>query len=407
MLRLSKGGRACGTIKSKAEDFVVQEITSNGYTLEKDRKYQPEDIGLVDQEGKFSIFILQKTNWNTTQALKAIGKRLRRGIKSAGFAGTKDRTAVSTQLCSMFGVWPAQLQSLHIKDILINGAWEGKEKIRMGGLLGNNFRITIREPRDYENIPELLSELNGIFPNYFGEQRFGNRGTNFAIGMEILKGNFKEAVMKFLTDTQNETKEEAKEARERLMLEQDFNEALEYFPSYLKYERAMIGYLAKYPTNFANAIRSIPRSISLMFIHSVEAQIFNQELEERIRDNEINADDMDLVCYENSYGFPDLSTVGRCSKKERAFLVGNIIGYDTEELTEFERGMLEELEITPDSFKVKGLDELHSKGTYRALFAPYKDIHSDFNEPENSYGLDFSLPAGSYATVLLDELIAQ
>jgi tRNA pseudouridine13 synthase len=407
MLRLTKGKTARGLVKGSAEDFVVQEILQGGHILERDRKYKPEELGLIDQEGKFTIFILQKTNWNTAQALKTIAKRLKRGIKSTGFAGTKDRTSVSTQLCSMFGVWPVQLQSLHIKDISINGAWEGKNKIKMGELLGNNFHITIREPEDCNNIPGLLSELNGIFPNYFGEQRFGNRGTNFDIGLEMLKGNFRDAVMKFLTDTQNETKEEAKEARERLAQEQDFESAFEYFPEYLKYERAMIRYLAKYPTNFANAIRSIPRSISLMFIHSVEAQIFNKELEERIKENSITANDYDLVCYADSYGFPDLSAIERFSGKGGAFPIGNIIGYDTKELTDFEKGMLEELDITQDSFKVKGLDELHSKGTCRPLFAPYKDANTHFDEQENSYKLDFSLPSGSYATVLLDELLAE
>jgi tRNA pseudouridine13 synthase len=210
MLRLAKGQRAKGKIKSVPEDFIVEEILPNGSVLEKDKKYSPEELGMVNEEGKFSIFILQKTNWNTQQALKTIARKFRRGVKSASFAGTKDRTAVSTQLCSLFGVWPKQLQEMHIKDISINGAWEGKEKIKMGDLLGNSFKITVRDVSDYENIPNIISELNGIFPNYYGEQRFGNRKINFDIGLDILKADFKSAALRFLTETQNETNEEAK-----------------------------------------------------------------------------------------------------------------------------------------------------------------------------------------------------
>ena len=70
------------------------------------------------------------------------------------------------------------------------------------------------------------------------------------------------------------------------MQEQDFKEALKYFPEYLKYERMLLEYLARFPDNYANAIRKLPRSISLMFIHSVESYIFNKELEERINEGE-------------------------------------------------------------------------------------------------------------------------
>jgi tRNA pseudouridine13 synthase len=143
-----------------------------------------------------------------------------------------------------------------------------------------------------------------------------------------------------------------------------------------------------------------------MFVHSVEAQIFNMELDERIKSNEIKPKKNDLVCYENSYGFPDLSNVEHFSESEkRDFLVGNIVGYDLKEITDFEKNMLEELEITLESFKVDGLNELQSKGSSRTLFAPFKNPAYIYDKEKNSSLIEFSLPAGSYATVLLDEII--
>lgn len=256
---------------------------------------------------------------------------------------------------------------------------------------------------------KIISELNGVFPNYYGEQRFGYRKTNFDIGLDMLKGDFKAAAMNFLTGTQNETMGDAKAAREKLSEELDFKAALQYFPGYLKYERSMIEYLSKYPTNYANAIRKLPRSISLMFIHSVEAQIFNLELDERIKDGSMQPSASDFVCYANGYGFPGITTIEHfdASKGKSAFLVGNIIGQDTNNITEFERNKLEELGITTDSFKVKGIEELHSTGTSRALFAPFKDITYAHEEEENTLKMGFSLPAGSYATVFLEELVVQ
>jgi tRNA pseudouridine13 synthase len=408
MLRLAKGQMAQGTIKSKAEDFVVEEITSNGTVLEVGKTYSPDILGLgEDLEGRFLIFVMQKTNWNTAQALKTLARKFRRGIKSTGFAGTKDRTSVSTQLCSIFGLKPQELARVHIKDIKINGAWQGSDKVEMGGLLGNRFGITVREPSSYDAIPQIISELDGIFPNYYGEQRFGNRKTNVAIGTDILRGDFKGAAMRFLTDAQNETNEEAKTARERLQNELDFKEALKYFPEYLKYERYMLEYLARFPDNYANAIRKLPRSISLMFIHSVESQIFNQELEERIRQGKIKPEIGEMVCYQDAFGFPDLSKIEQFDgdNNRKSFIVGNILGYDTKTVTELEQHILDDLGLTPESFKVQGINELNSKGAYRALFAPFKDISHGFDEEQQTYKLGFSLPAGAYATVFMDELI--
>lgn len=411
MLRLSKADRARGRIKGAAEDFIVEEITPNGIVLERDRRYGAADLGLEEKpEGKFSTFVMQKTNWNTSQALKEIARRFRRGVKSTAFAGTKDRTSVSTQLCSIFGARPEELQNVHIKDISINGAWMGSEKVRMGDLLGNRFVVTVRDLASLGNMDMIMEELGGVFPNYYGEQRFGYRKTNFDIGLDMLKGDFKGAALNFLTETQNETMDDAREARTRLSEEMNFRAALDYFPKYLKYERSMIEYLSKYPANYANAIRKLPRSVSLMFIHSVEAQIFNWELDERIKEGSVLPGESDFVCYENAYGFPDISTVekfGGSSKEGRAFPVGNIIGQGTENVTDFERGKLEELGITTDSFKVKGMEELHADGTSRVLFAPFKDMDYAHEKVGNLLKVSFSLPAGSYATVLLDELVAQ
>jgi tRNA pseudouridine13 synthase len=406
MLRLAKGQRAKGKAKSKPEDFRVEEITQSGFTLEIGKTYSAQDIGLKEEEGKFSVFIMQKNNWNTSQALKTIARKFRRGVKSTGFAGTKDRTSISTQLCSIFGVKAEELSRIHIKDITINGAWSANSKIEMGGLLGNRFGITIREPSDYDNIQSIISELNGVFPNYYGEQRFGNRNTNVEVGVDILKGDFKNAALRFLTETQNETNEDAKVARQKLAEELDFKAALQYFPAYLKYELGMIEYLAQYPDNYANAIRKLPRSISLMFIHSVEAHIFNKELEERITQQRLKPEEHDILCQKNSYGFPDITKlIDTKENNSDAFILGNILGYDTTSATDSEQKILEELGLTLESFKVKGLNELNSKGTYRVLFAPYKDMSHSYEKEQGTFELGFSLPSGSYATVLLDEIL--
>ena len=116
----------------------------------------------------------------------------------------------------------------------------------------------------------------------------------------------------------------------------------------------------------------------------------------------------DMICYPNEYGFCDLSTIekyGEKSRNERVFIVGNVIGYDTKQISEFESNALDELGIKPESFRVKGMNELNSKGSPRLLFGPYKDLQHSANE-DGSEVFRFSLQAGSYATVFLDEFIS-
>lgn len=404
MQRLSKGRRASGKIKSRPEDFVVEEIASNGTVLKVGEQYDPQQLGLEEKEGEFAVFVMQKTGWNTAQALKAVAQKANRGMKSVGFAGTKDRMSVSTQLCSIFGADPNFVKSIKVKDISINGAWRSDKKIELGMLAGNHFKITVREPKGIDSVQKNAEQLNGVFPNYFGSQRFGSRGNNFEIGLSILKGDFEGAAMRFLTDTTNEKNAEATEARKRLEGDHDFTAALDYFPMHLRYERTVLDYLSRYERNFANALRRLPRSIVLMFVHSVEDSIFNAELEMMIGEGHTSPMKGDKICAADETRFYDLSDVRVCEKGGKGgFIVGNIVGYETKEPTEFEAGKMEEYGLTTDSFKAKSMSELGSKGARRVMFAPFKGFKE--RNAEDTHEISFSLPSGSYATVLLDELV--
>ncbi len=376
MLTLSKSHGIGGTVKYTPEDFIVEEIAQNGAVLELGRVYSAAELGFgeASQDAKFTLFVMQKRDWNTVQALRTIARRARRGIKSMGFAGTKDRSSVSTQLCSVYGAKPADILGIRVKDISINGAWPSNREIRMGELSGNRFTIVVRNPVHPENVESVNRELDGVFPNYFGEQRFGARSNNVDIGIDIMKANFRSAAMRFLTDTSNERNEDAVAARERLAKEENFNEALVYFPKYLKYERELLAHLAANPTDFAGAIRKLPRSLSLMFVHSVDSYIFNKEVELRVGSSSIDRTEY-----------------------------GNMVGYDNE-INDDEKSIIGELGITQDHFRVKGMPELNCKGGKRLLFAPYKDFARSFTD-DGSLRMRFALLPGSYATVLLEEFM--
>ncbi|MGI0141667.1 MAG: tRNA pseudouridine(13) synthase TruD [Candidatus Micrarchaeales archaeon] len=399
MRYLSESKGTGGTIKKSADQFIVKEITKNGKILELGKNYTFEELGAIeDKEGKFVTFVLQKTEWNTISALQVVAKRLGRGVKSVGYAGMKDRNATTTQLASIFGAKPEALSGVKTKDISINGAWQSKNGVEMGELLGNSFDVVISDCNP-SNIEKISEELDSKILNYFDAQRFGNRLNNFKVGMHILKNDPEGAVMELLTSTVNERNEEAVQARKTLLEERDFGRALQYFPGYLKQERSMLYALSREGTDFARALRSIPRGISIMFIHAVEALIFNYATELMAKEDTL--DKAKLFCSQDLYGFPDIKSV---SAERNLIPVSTIVGYETddERIDDYQRAVLEELGITKESFKIKSMPELSMRGTYRPIVTPFKDF--GYEGMDDSARVRFSLPSGSYATILLGEI---
>ncbi len=394
---LSKIKGTGGVIKKYYEDFVVKEITSKGIILQPGVKYTHEELKEEENvESKFSTFIIEKKNWDTIKALLAVSKSLGRGKGAFAYAGTKDKNSISVQMASMHGIEPEALKRVNIKDIAINCAWKGGP-VELGSNLGNNFEAKIRQS-DPKNLNQILEELNGIFPNYFDKQRFGYRMNNFDIGLHLLKNEAEEAVLAFLTDTKNETDQQAVESRKRLFEDRNYKEAVNYFPKHLRYERMVIEYLSK-QENYANAIRKIPRGISIMFIHSVESAIFNAVVSSRIKNEEIN--DTTLKCKENIYGFPDIESLS----VDGVFPIAPLIGYETKDeyISEHEKTIMESLDINKESFKIKTIPELSMKGTFRSIVAPIKDL--EVKEHDNDIICKFSIQSGAYATILLNEIM--
>ncbi|MCL5239442.1 MAG: tRNA pseudouridine(13) synthase TruD [Candidatus Marsarchaeota archaeon] len=396
MLTLSKQPGTGGSVKKSPEDFLVKEITSSGSILQPGTHYDAASLGLEEaKEGKHITFVLQKRDWNTIDALLAIAKKMGHGRKSVAYAGSKDKKSVSVQLASVFHTTDFDMGSIRVSGLSINGQWRS-DGIELGEELGNAFEVRLSDVAHPENADAIIGELNGRMPNYFGQQRFGDRGNNADIGAAILEGDFESAMLEYLTSSSNERNERVSQARSRLKETLDFASALNDFPRYLRGERKVLYYLSRYPGNYANALRLLPRGIALMFVHAVQSRIFNEELEQRIRSGDFSS----AVCAASDfYGFPDVEKRDR----EGAFPLGVLVGYESkdEELGEYVTASMERMQLTKEAFAIKSMPELAMKGSYRALVSPVKDLTS--NSSESGMRLSFSLPKGAYATVLLDE----
>jgi tRNA pseudouridine13 synthase len=367
---LSKTPGIGGAIKEKPEDFLVEEITPEATILELGRSQLFESV-----EGDYIHFTLEKNNWDTMRAVKVISKACNVSQKRIKYAGTKDRRSISAQRMSIWQVPVERLEKLKIKDLALRDFCSSPEPVNLGSLSGNRFSILIRQVPENadERVKKIVEELGGKAPNFFGTQRFGLRMSNHLIGKHILKGDFKAAVMSYLCDTGNEPEEATKE-REKLRESEDFGKALKSFPDYLGYEKSMLNRLALEPGDYIGAMRELPKKLRWMFVHAFQGYVFNLALSEYIESGSI---------------------------PEKLPLVGS-----SSEPDEVSAGILDKEGIVLGNFRVKAMPEMSTEGLMRESLVPFGNFELlDFNREESKLWVRFSLPPGSYATVLLREIM--
>lgn len=150
-----------GRIRVCPEDFRVEELPA----------YLPEGAG----DHLFVRF--EKVDLDTPEAVRRIARALGVDAKQAGWAGLKDRRAVTTQWASFLFGEGARLEGASIDGVRVLEHARHTNKLRTGHLRGNRFDLLVRsEARgDLERAREHLDELErrGV-PSYFGEQRFGH-----------------------------------------------------------------------------------------------------------------------------------------------------------------------------------------------------------------------------------------
>jgi tRNA pseudouridine13 synthase len=164
-----------GRIKSRAEDFEVEEIPA----------YQPSG------SGDFLYLWIEKRDMGAEYFVRQIARRLDIPAGAVGTAGLKDRHAVTRQMVSVPAEVNERLGQLDGEGIRVLKVSRHGNKLKPGHLHGNRFRILVRDvdPAAAERLPPLLARLNAAgLPNYYGPQRFGNDGETVRLGLALLKG---------------------------------------------------------------------------------------------------------------------------------------------------------------------------------------------------------------------------
>ncbi|MEM3696308.1 MAG: tRNA pseudouridine(13) synthase TruD [Candidatus Bathyarchaeia archaeon] len=425
-----------GAIRHCVDDFIVEEILVDGSRAEVKCSGMPKALGSSAERKRYLLCVLVKRNWDTFLAIKTIAKQLGLSPNNIHFAGIKDAKAVTAQFITVDGVSAYEIRKTKVKDIKIHPVGYLRHKLSTYYLFGNNFNITIRaishsKSSIKKRIEKTIGELETIggIPNFFGHQRFGTvRPITHTIGKALVKGNFKKAVMLFLAKPSPYEHSESRKARELLQKTQDFNQALKSFPKQLHYERLMLEHLARKPQDFLGAFKRLPIKLRELFPQAYQAYLFNKFLSKRILEGlSLNKAEVgDYVVSVQRSGLPLLTMykvvkAETCAEINEAMKAGKmqlalpLIGFKQKSSQgvqgEIEKQILEEEGITFENFKISLMPEVSSKGELRTALTPLnnfqlKEVSADAANPsKNMAKISFALHRGSYATVLLREIM--
>jgi tRNA pseudouridine13 synthase len=290
---------------------------------------------------------LRKDGWTTLAAAEVLSRWAGVSVRQVGFAGQKDRHAVTEQWFSIQlpgrpdpnidWDWPAGLE--------ITKRARHDRKLRRGALLGNHFQITIREcSGEREKIDQRLKmiALNGV-PNYFTEQRFGRAGENVQRAKDFFAGR--------------------------------------YHPA---------------------------RSSRSMLISAARSSVFNQILAARVRDKSWNQPQRgDLMMLSGSHSVFLIEDVdAEITQRVRQGDLhpsGSLPGETGKLVVEGAVRELEDRVACQQPELMQGLIKQRVKAARRSLRVIPEGLGSLWLD-DTTLKLDFALPAGSYATAVLREL---
>ena len=159
-------------------------------------KLVPEDFevneffeGQFSGEGEHIVLNIEKKGLTTEEVVKSLARLVNKPVKLISYAGLKDRQALTTQWLSIHA--PGEV--IEGVDQLCAPGWRVLEttrhnkKLRPGFLTGNHFVMKLRDVTNEEDLVQRLEQIKiqGV-PNYFGEQRFGRQGGNLIKAEELL-----------------------------------------------------------------------------------------------------------------------------------------------------------------------------------------------------------------------------
>ena len=333
-------------LKQLPEDFAVQELPN------LNRK----------DDGPYLYFQLAKRNYNTIDAVQKIARCLHLKERQIGFSGNKDKRAVTEQAISIIGKNQLDIESLKITDLALKFLGRGEEPITLGSHQGNWFEIMIR------NLDREIIEKTSFLENYFAEQRFSQN--NARIGRNLVKKKFLEAAELIDNDLVKE-------------------------------------HLQHKPGDAVGALRRVSKRLLRLYVNAYQSYLWNETVR-------IYLQGQGAVIRTLKYSWGELTLVGKPNFKLKIPLLGFDSGeIENQKLDLIIDKMMEAEKLSNQDFIIKQIPELSVEGELRNVFVKVKGLSigpfkpDELNPGRKKVKVRFSLPKGSYATMLIRKMIRE
>jgi len=409
---LTDASGLCGKLKETPQDFIVDELS-----------IEPKRFDTA----KYVIARVRSVNWETNKLIRELSRTLRVSRNNVGFAGTKDKRAVTTQLMS-FPATIEKVMEIDIAGVTILDLYTSKYSMKIGRLVGNKFDIMLKQiDLPSSSIEDIVNETRsrileiGGFPNFFGIQRFGAvRPLTHLVGKAIVDRDYQQAVEYYIGYPQKYEPDSLKKAREYFMRTRDYDGTFETMSKYYTFERAILYHLINNPEDYIGALKQLPKNLLMMFTHAYQSYIFNRIISERMRRNlPLNEPvEGDMVIPVDGKGIPDhvrafrvhsrnINKISERTKAFKSYVTAVLYGHDSDfaegEMGEIEHKIIEQEKAEASLFMIPDIPVCSSSGMRKELFSHVEPLKTEVGTEWVRF--IFKLFKGSYATTLLREFI--
>ena len=391
------------------EDFRVQELPL-------------EEPGPGDDGWTHLWIEIEKRGLSTDQAVGRVARALGREAREVGYAGRKDAMGITRQFLSLEHVEAAAVRDLKLKDLRVLATGRRSRKLRVGELAGNRFDVTLRDvsPERHPDLERALSQLTreGL-PNYYGPQRFGSGGITRELGQLLVRGEWLAYVRAWVRAHYGEDEVPSDSPVAHLLTALDSRQRSDWrgvrplaaeLPGPLV---PLAKQMARRPLDLASLVRSLPRRTKALHVSALQSAVFNRVLARRMAQpggaRRVVAGDLLLDPWT---GRAEPAPEGR-GESEAQVAADQLLRVPSGPLpgpaAQRTRGRVAQWE--QEALEQSGLDlealarlpgGLAPKGARRALLVGPRDL--TWEADGTRVRLQFTLPPGSYATVLFEEL---
>lgn len=272
------------------QDFIVEEITKDGCVHTVDYENAAD---LKNEEGQTVYADLVKLGISTFDAIEEIERMIGVKRRLIGYAGIKDRDAITCQQISFRNLPIEPLRVLASTNFFLKNVYPGKGALQPGDLSGNRFTLVIRGVKDFETakIKAVLSsyEREGFW-NFFYTQRFGTpRLLSHYLGLLVLKGEYEEVLKVMLTAPSNSEIGYFGNLRKTILKQWgDWPRVitlLEPLGYSFRRELVMLDHLKNSPKDFLGALRLYPDQVQL-WVFAYASYLFNTKLSAFIKNGQ-------------------------------------------------------------------------------------------------------------------------